>query len=115
MCWFLCKPNGHGWLLVGQVREVDFKGLLVVAAHFCDAVLINVYAFSSVAPQEGAKGLLDESNYFLLLDPLCQLALDLAVVIYICHVAQLIPFFIRIFRIIQQCCSSSFSELVVTG
>ena len=112
---FLCKPNGHGWLLVGQIREVDFKGLLVVAAHFGDAVLINVYTLSGVAPQEGAKGLLNECNHFLLLDPLCQLALHLAVVIYISHVAQLIPLFIRILCIVQQGCSSSCRELVVTG
>ena len=112
---FFCKPNGHGWLLVGQIREVDFKGLLVVAAHFGDAVLINVYTLSGVAPQEGAKGLLNECNHFLLLDPLCQLALHLAVVIYISHVAQLIPLVIRILCIVQQGCSSSCRELVVTG
>lgn len=112
---FLSKPDGHGWLLIGQVREVDFEGLLVVAAHFGDAVLINVYTLSGVAPQEGAKGLLNECNHFLLLDPLCQLALHLAVVIYISHVAQLIPLVIRILCIVQQGCSSSCRELVVTG
>ena len=112
---FLCKPNGHCWLLVGQVREVDFKGLLVVAAHFGDAVLINVNALSSIAPQEGTKGLLNECNDFFLLDPLGQLALHLTIVIYICHVAELISLFIGVLSIVQQGCTSSCSVLIVSG
>ena len=111
---FLSKPDGHRWLLIGQVREVDFEGLLVVAAHFRDAVFINMYTFSSVAPQEGAKGLLNERNNFFLLDPLCQFALHLAVVIYISQVAQLVLLFIRILCITQHGLSSS-CELVIAG
>jgi len=82
--WLLCKPDCEGWLLAGQVGEVDLERLSVPLAHALDAVFVHGLAglLVSERPEEGAELAADEVDDFLLLDPLGEWPLGVSVVVH---------------------------------
>lgn len=88
MSWFLSKPNGKSRLLRCEVGKFDLEGLLVLSAHFSDAVLVDVHTVIGKRPEERSEGLLNEDDDFFLLDPLSQWLLGLTIVVHVLHVAH---------------------------
>mmetsp|Transcript_20519 Transcript_20519/g.27729 ORF Transcript_20519/g.27729 Transcript_20519/m.27729 type:complete len:353 (+) Transcript_20519:1624-2682(+) len=92
----LSKPNRKGGLLGGQVGKLDFEGLFVLTTHISDAVFVGVNTVVSKTSEEGAERFLNEDNDLLLLNPLRQRLLSLAVVVHILHISHSV----HIFRIL---------------
>ena len=80
-------------MLGGKVSEFDLEGLLVLLAHIGDASLVCVHAIAGEVSEEGAKGLLDVLDDFLLLDPLGEGLFGLTVLVNVGHVAQAVVVF----------------------
>ena len=88
MSWLLSKPDGKSRLLRCEVGKFDLEGLLVLSAHFSDAVLVDVHSVIGKRPEERSEGLLNEDDDFFLLDPLSKWLLRLSIVVHVLHVTH---------------------------